>query len=142
MTPQEQWILQKERALSCLRVGFAVVALIVVQLNPSRVARFPVLSTFSLWSFFVYTLLAAYVARAEQPGSGTIGWISTCLDLIWLSLIIFSTGGARTPFFFYYSFPVIAASARWGISVSILIAVISDAMYGAIRFAPIVEATD
>ncbi len=141
MTPQEQRILQKERALAWLRVGFAVVALVVIQLNPSRVARFPVLSALSLWSFFVYAIFVVYVTRGEKLGSEKIGLSTTCLDLAWISLIVFSTGGTRTPFFIYYSFPIITTSSRWGLSASIPVAVVGDALYGAIRFTPAAETT-
>ena len=51
MTPQDQWILQKERVLAWLRVGFAIVAVAVILFNPERVARFPLLSYVSLGSF-------------------------------------------------------------------------------------------
>ncbi len=142
MTPQEQRVVQKEKALAWLRAGFAVVAIIVVQLNPSRVAHYPVLSGLSLWSFFIYSAFVVYVTREEKAGSEKIGLTTTCLDLVWISLIVFSTGGTRTPFFIYYSFPVITASSRWGITRSILVAIVSDALYGAIRFTPIAETTD
>ncbi len=133
MTPQDQWILQKERALAWLRVGFAVVALGVIQLNPLRVARFPALSMSSLGAFFIYSLIVVCLIRKDKLPAATIGPTTTCLDLFWISVIVFSTGGTRTPFFIYYSFPVIAASSRWGIRGSVAVAAISDALYGAIR---------
>ena len=52
MTPQDQWILQKERVLAWLRVGFAIVAVgvILMQSRKSReVSRcFPMF----LWDLF------------------------------------------------------------------------------------------
>jgi signal transduction histidine kinase len=134
MTPQDQWVLQKEKSLAWLRVGFAVVALIVIQLNPSRVARFPALSILSLNAFLVYSIIVLFLARQEKSTPSTIGLITTCLDLVGISIIVFSTGGTRTPFFFYYSFPVITASSRWGIGASVVVAAISVALYGAERF--------
>jgi signal transduction histidine kinase len=140
MTPQDQWVLQKERALAWLRVGFAVVALIVVQLNPSRVALFPVLSIFFLGTFFLYSIILVYLVQKKTLASGRIGLATTCLDLAWISVIVFSTGGTRTPFFFYYSFPVITASSRWGVKGSIAVAAIGVALYGAIRITLAAEA--
>lgn len=134
MTPQDQWVLQKERALAWLRMGFAVVALIVIQLNPLRVARFPALSILSLGAFFLYSIIVVYLTHKEKLASATIGLTTTCLDLFWISLIVCSTGGTRTPFFIYYSFPVITASSRWGVKASIAVAAMSDALYGAVRF--------
>lgn len=134
MTPQDQWVLQKEKSLAWLRVGFAIVALIVVQLNPSRVALFPALSIVSLGTFFLYSIIVAYLTWKEKFGSLRLGLATTCLDLFWISMIVFSTGGTRTPFFIYFSFPVITASSRWGIKASIAVATISVALYGGARF--------
>jgi len=134
MTPQDQWVLQKEKSLAWLRVGFAIVALFVVQLNPSRVALFPALSILSLGTFFLYSIIVAYLTWKEKFGSLRLGLATTCLDLMWISMIVFSTGGTRTPFFIYFSFPVITASSRWGIKASIAVAAISVALYGVARF--------
>jgi signal transduction histidine kinase len=134
MTPQHQWILRKELALAWLRVGFAVAAVIVIQLNPSRVARFPALSTFSLALFLLYSVVVLFVELRSTSSSSLRGLATTCLDLAGVSLIVFSTGGTRTPFFFYYSFPVITASARWGIKGSVIVALIAVALYGGFRF--------
>jgi len=142
MTPQDQWVLQKEKSLAWLRVGFAVVALIVVQLNPSRVARFPALSILSLNAFLIYSIIVVFLTRKEKSAPSRIGLITACLDLAGISVIVFSTGGTRTPFFFYYLFPVITASSRWGIKGSIPVAAISVALYGAIRFSAAAETTD
>ena len=133
ITPETGWVLQRERAVACLRVAFAVLGVIVIQLNPSRVARFPSLSSFSLVTFFLYSLAILYLARRNKMGSTTVGVVITCLDVLWIATIVFSTGGTRTPFFFYYSFPVITASVRWGLKGSIPIAVVGVAIYASIR---------
>jgi signal transduction histidine kinase len=134
MTPQDQWVLQKERALAWLRVGFALLALIVIQLNPSRVALFPALSLLSLGTFLIYSIIVVLLAWKHRLASLTMGLATTCLDLAWISVIVFSTGGTRTPFFIYYSFPLITASSRWGVKASMAVALICDALYGVVRF--------
>jgi signal transduction histidine kinase len=133
MNPEHHWTLRKDLALAWLRVGFALAAVIVIQLNPSRVARFPALSTFSLVSFLFYSVFVLFLEVRSTAGSWIRGVATTCLDLTFVSLIVFSTGGTRTPFFFYYSFPVITASTRWGIKASVLVAVIAVALYGGFR---------
>ena len=40
ITPEDGWLLQRVTAVAWLRVAFAVVAVLVIQLNPERVARF------------------------------------------------------------------------------------------------------
>lgn len=137
---EEDWIRQRERAVACLRVAFAVLAIAVIQLNPSRVARFPALSSFSLYSFLIYSLFALYFAWKNRLGSASVGTITTALDVVWLSVIVYSTGGTRTPFFFYYSFPVITASLRWGIKGSIPVALAGVAGYAFVRITLAAEA--
>lgn len=142
MTPHYQWLLRKELALAWLRVGFAVAAVIVIQLNPSRVARFPALSLLSLVAFLLYSILVLFVELRKKPAFAISGLATTCLDLIGISVIVFSTGGTRTPFFFYYSFPVITASSRWGIKGSIIVGLISVALYGSLRFTPTADSSE
>ena len=133
-TPLEQeWILQRETAVAWLRLAFAVLAIAVVQLNPSRIARFPVLSEFSLGAFLLYSIGALYFARKSRFGAGRAGMISTALDVVWIALIVYSTGGTRTPFFFYYSFPVVTASLRWGAKGSLPVALVGVTAYTVTR---------
>src|SRR5574341_2213851 len=107
MTPEDQWLLQKERVLAWVRLGFSLAAILVIQLNPARAAKFPLLSHLSLISFFLYSLFILYLANRATVVSRKIGIVTTCLDLPWISLMVFSTGGSRAPFFVYYLFPVI-----------------------------------
>jgi signal transduction histidine kinase len=134
MTPQDQWTLQKEKVLAWLRVGFAIVAVAVIQLNPARIAGFPLLSYLSFGSFFIYSLAVLYVTTRERSYSKAFGVITTALDLVWVSLIVFSSGGTATPFFVYYFFPMITASSRYGVKGGLIAAVAGTASYGFIRF--------
>src|SRR5438552_2688279 len=134
MTPQDQWVLQKEKALAWVRVVFALVAVSVVQLNPSRAAKLSLLSPLTLGLFLVYSVVVLYILWRKHLVSIKIGLATTCLDLVWISLIVLSTGGTRTPFFTYYFFPVITASSRWGIKGSLAVALIGDALYCAVRY--------
>jgi len=134
MTPQDHWVLQKENALAWLRVVFAVVALAVVQLNPSRFTTFPVLSGISLVFFLLYSAGILYWVRQKPSASRSIGTTATWLDVIWISVIVFLTGGTRTPFFTYYTFPVITASSRWGMKGSLIVALVGDTLYWIVRY--------
>jgi len=134
MTPEEQWLLQREKALAWLRAGFALVAILVIQLNPSRAALFPILSRFSLFTFLLYSLLILYLISRSKPVSWNIGLTTTAFDLVWISVIVLSTGGSRTPFFVYYFFPVITASTRYGLKGSLITGMAGVSLYGFIRF--------
>ncbi len=134
MTPQDQWLSQKDRIFACFRLGFAIVAVLVIQLNPSRAAAFPVLSHASLGSFVLYSIGLWYITGHKHAVSEKIGIATACFDLIWVSLIVFSTGGSTTPFFVYYFFPVFTVASRYGIKGGISAALAGVALYGYIRF--------
>src|SRR5438094_2799146 len=142
ITPELGWLLQRERAVAWLRVAFAALAVVVIQLNPERVARFPALSSFSLISFFFYSLAMLHLARRNKRISPPIGILTNSLDVVWIAVIVFSTGGTRTPFFFYYSFPVITASIRWGLKGSLPVAFVGVALYGVVRLTLAAESMD
>ena len=140
ITPEQSWLLQREQAVAWLRCVFALVAVAVIQLNQERVTRFPMLSIYALGSFLAYAIVVLELTRRRGLGSPIIGFITTALDVVWIAIIVFSTGGTRTPFFFYYSFPVITASLRWGLKGSIPVALVGVAIYGTIRFTLAAEA--
>jgi signal transduction histidine kinase len=140
ITPDVGWLLQRERLVAWLRVAFAALAILVVQLNPSRIALFPVLSLISLGLFFLYSLVILCLARQNKLLSKNTGLATSVLDVAGIALIVFSTGGTRTPFFFYYSFPVLTASLRWGIKGSIPVAFAGVAIYAMIRITLAAEA--
>ena len=139
ITLEEGWLLQREKLSAWLRVAFAIIAVLVVQLNPSRIARFPTLSVFSLASFLFYSLFILELTRRRQLISKNIGIFTACLDSLFIFLIVFSTGGTRTPFFFYFSFPVLTASLRWGTRGSVFVALVGVTLYGLIRFSMAAE---
>jgi signal transduction histidine kinase len=141
-TLEDDWLLHRERAVAWLRVGFAALAVIVIQLNPERVARFPLLSFFSLSSFLVYSLAVLYLAKKNKLTAPPIDVLTNSLDVVWIAVIVFSTGGTRTPFFFYYSFPVITASLRWGLKGSLPVALVGVVVYGIVRLTLTAESMD
>jgi signal transduction histidine kinase len=133
MTFGDQWLQQKEKVLAWLRAGFALVALLVIQFNPLRVATYPILSHVFLITFFLYALLILYLVWRERTEPRKIGLATTYLDLVWVSLIVFTAGAVQTPFFACYFFPVITASSRYGIKGGLSSALVGVTLYGFIR---------
>ena len=140
MTPQDQWVLQREKILAWLRTGFAVVAIFVVQLNPTSVSRYSGISYLSLGLFFFHALVVLYLSHRENAYTKIIGLAATSIDLVCISFIVFSTGGSATPFFVYYLFPIITASSRYGLKGSLITATVGMIFYGFIRFGFVWEA--
>ena len=145
MNPQEQWLQQKERILAWVRLGFSLAAILVIQLNPERVARFPVLSHASLISFFIYSALIVVLVRKlttrDRTKVSRLALLTTSLDLLWVSVIVFSTGPSPTPFFVYYFFPIVTASFRYGMRGGLFAAFVGLGLYAIIRFSPLSENT-
>jgi signal transduction histidine kinase len=141
MNPQDQWLLHKEKTLAWLRLGFSAAAVLVVQLNPERIAQFPLLSRASLVSFSLYSLLLLCLLRIPAINVAKLALITTGLDLLWVSLIVFSTGPSPTPFFVYYFFPVVTSSSRYGIKGGLAVAAMGIALYGLIRFSALSSQT-
>jgi signal transduction histidine kinase len=137
---EHEWFRERELTAAWLRLAFAVIAIVVIQLNPSRVARYPALSAVVLISFLIYSTGAVWLVWKNKLLLTSLGTISTALDTIWIAFIVISTGGTRTPFFFYYSFPVITASLRWGLKGSLPVAGIGVAIYIGIRLSLAAEA--
>ena len=130
---EDEWFRKRERTAAWLRLAFAIIAVVVIQLNPSRVARYPTLSTVVLVSFLIHSAGLVWLLWSNKFRLTSLGAITTALDIIWIGFIVISTGGTRTPFFFYYSFPVITASLQWGLRGSLPVAGIGVAIYIAIR---------
>jgi signal transduction histidine kinase len=82
----------------------------------------------------IYSVALFYFVQRKSNASAILGITVTCLDLIWVSLIVFSTGGAATPFFVYYFFPIITAGSRYGIRGGLGAALAGITSYGFIRF--------
>jgi signal transduction histidine kinase len=138
---EEIWIRKKERTLAWLRLGFSIVAILVVHLDPDKVSRLPGLYQLARYSFFSYSLLALLLAyRTVSSDSAKLGIFTTCLDLFFVSLIDYA-GGPGTPFFVYYLFPVITASSRYGTKGSVAVALIGVTIYGFMRFSPLWDTT-
>jgi len=135
MTPEDQWHQQREKGLAWLRAGFALIAVLVIQLNPSRMERFPWLSYSSLLLFLFYSLLILFLSQRKKTNFKKIAIVTTALDLFWVSAIVFSTGGSRTPFFIYYLFPAVTAASRHGIKGGLFVSFVGVTLYGFIRFA-------
>jgi signal transduction histidine kinase len=90
----------------------------------------------------LYSIAVLYLAKKNKLTAPPIDILTNSLDVVWIAVIVFSTGGTRTPFFFYYSFPVITASIRWGIKGSLPVALVGVVLYGIVRLTLAAESMD
>ena len=73
---EESWFLERERAVAWLRLAFAVLAIAVIQLNPERVARFPLMSALVLGSFLIYSAIALVLVVQRNSVFSRFGSVS------------------------------------------------------------------
>ena len=139
MMPDEQWLRQRETTLGWLRVVFFLITIALLQFNPLWTDKSATLSNLALYSFFPYSLLVLILIRgAQRPNSRKIGFVTTCVDLLWISLILSTHVVSSIPSFtfFLFLFPIIISGFRYGIKGSLSVALIGTMIYGFIAFAP------
>lgn len=106
-----------KRTVSILRMLLAGAALLIMSIDPSGPPQrvnlaFAVLTCYCLYSLCLYLLNAR--SKLLIPVRLT-HWF----DIAWYSLLIALTGGAISIFFFFYLFPILIASFRWGLKEGI-----------------------
>ena len=100
------------RTVTLLRILLAVAALTVTLIDPSEPQRFVevsygVLVAYGLYSTFLF--IAVRQGRSPVP----VRWIHW-IDVAWFAILIALSNGPSSIFFFFFLFPILVASFRWG----------------------------
>lgn len=139
MTSEEQWLRQRETTLGWLRLGFSLITIALLQLNPLWTDKSTTLSYLTLYSFFLYSLsVLILMRRAQRLNSRKVGFVTTCVDLFWITLILSTYVASSIPSFtfFLFLFPIITSGFRYGIKGSLSVGLTGATIYGFIAFAP------
>ena len=100
------------RTVALLRILLAFAAFFVTLIDPSEPQRFVAISYGLLiaYCFFsVFMFIAASQGRFPVPTRAT-HWI----DVAWFGVLIGLSNGPSSIFFFFFLFPILVASFRWG----------------------------
>ena len=100
------------RTVTLLRVLLAVAALTVTLIDPSAPERFVEISYGLLGAYCLYSTLL-YVAVHQGRSPLPVRW-SHWIDVAWFTVLIALSNGPSSIFFFFYLFPILVASFRWG----------------------------
>ena len=100
------------RTVALLRILLAFVAFSVTLIDPTEPQRFVELTYFLLAAYFVYSILLFIMAGREDPLI-PLRW-THWLDVTWFTVITSLSNGPSSIFFFFFLFPTMVASFRWG----------------------------
>src|SRR5687767_9629495 len=100
------------RTVTLLRILLAVAALTVTFIDPSEPQRFVEISYGLLIGYGLYsTMLFIAVRHGRTPIP--VRWIHW-IDVAWFAILIALSNGPSSIFFFFFLFPILVASFRWG----------------------------
>src|SRR5262245_36680997 len=104
-----------ERALAIARVLLAAASALAIYIDPTEASR-EYLSTYVMLGG--YTLFSIGLLFFPGVSPRTVPLIQS-VDVVWVSVLIVSTGGPSSAFVVFYTFAVISAAYRWGLWESI-----------------------
>jgi len=104
------------------------------------VARFPELSSFH-WEHFCCTAQRSLFHCTQKGTSSPISVLTTGLDVVWIAVIVFSTGG-RTTVLLLLLLPCDYRERTLGLRGSIPVALVGVGIYGIIRLTLAAEAME
>jgi len=128
--PQERQRVEQILAVARLLLGVAAVA--TTYLSPLVAPAPPPLAVRLL--FVVYALQSAVlvaVLRVAEPPSNALTRAIHIADLIWAAGLAMITGGAQSPFFMLFLFPLLAAAYRWGLHETLATGSVALIIFGA-----------
>lgn len=113
-------LIEIERILAAARLLLALSSLFAIYFDPTQPARYAsiALSLVVLYLGHSLALLLIVGRRAEISNGAAI--LIQVGDLMWPAAISVFTNGASSPFFFYFSFAMLAAAFRWGMRATLL----------------------
>ena len=105
-----------EKIIAFCRVLLAIGTLAVVVVDPKQPSFLPTGGLVVLGSYLAYSLILFALIRGEYVRQDRIGYISTALDIVWVSVITIFTERGPSPFFLLHVFVISGASVRWGLA--------------------------
>ena len=100
------------RTVALLRVLLAFVALSVTIIDPTEPQRFAEITYGMLAAYVVFSIILFIIATQERPPV-PLRW-THWLDVTWLVVLTGLSNGPSSIFFFFFLFPIMVASFRWG----------------------------
>jgi signal transduction histidine kinase len=110
-----------EKIIAFCRVLLAVATIGVVIVDPKQPSFRADLAYVVLDGYVVYSFVLFLLVRGEYLRQEWLGWYSTAIDVVWISLISLFTEGGTSPFFLLHVFVISSVSVRWGFRGTMLV---------------------
>lgn len=113
--------------ISSMRLALAFSSLLTIAINPFNLGG----NNFSIWAiFFAYVAHSSILFISSQlkkpfTQSKLIHWLDVC----WIVLIVFFTGGVESYFFFLFFFAILTAAFRWGFEEGARVSIASAVLF-------------
>ena len=112
-------IVKVERILAAARLLLALSSLLAIFFDPAEPARYASLTQVLLLLYCGHSAALLLMVSARTEISNRTAFLVHAGDLLWPAAIGAFTNGSDSPFFFYFSFALLAAAFRWGMRATL-----------------------
>lgn len=116
--------------IGALRFLLALLALLIITIDPSEPDRYVLLTYFTLVSYTVYSGLLYLLLLTERPvvfhyQDSWAHWV----DVGWYALLVALSSGTNSIFFFGFFFPILVSSFRHGFRSGMAVSIVSAGLF-------------
>src|SRR6266496_2752689 len=112
---QNEWeLIAVERILAAARLLLALSSLLAVYFDPTPPTQYERFVMILLVLYVAHCLALVAIVNRRTEISNRFALLVHAGDLLWPTAISVFTNGANSPFFFYFTFTLLAAAFRWG----------------------------
>jgi signal transduction histidine kinase len=128
LRPSSRETVEVERILAVARLLLAFGSLLALAFGSTEPARYASITLLLLLAYFGHSLALLAIVSRRAGISNRVTPLVHVADLLWPAAISVFTGGANSPFFFYFSFAMLAAAFRWGMRATLATTIASLAI--------------
>ncbi len=126
-------MIEVERILAVARLLLAFSSILAIYFDPTRPIRYSSIALGLLLFYAGNSLAILVIVSAREEITNRFAVLAHIGDLLWPAAISIVTNGTSSPFFFYFSFALLAAAFRWGMratlatTLTIIVMVVGEA---------------
>ncbi len=126
-------MIEVERILAVARLLLAFSSILAIYFDPTRPTRYSAIALGLLLFYAGNSLAILVIVSAREEITNRFAVLAHIGDLLWPAAISIVTNGTSSPFFFYFSFALLAAAFRWGMratlatTLTIIVMVVGEA---------------
>jgi signal transduction histidine kinase len=119
VTQNEGELIAVERILAAARLLLALSSLLAVYFDPTPPTQYGHFVMILLVLYIAHCLALVAIVNRRTEISNRFALLVHAGDLLWPTAISVFTNGANSPFFFYFTFTLLAAAFRWGMRATL-----------------------